>query len=146
MQFAVPQFIESEAKIFFFLTVRQFIMMIAVFGAIFALVYSNVNIFVMIFGGIGLFGAGVTLAFVKVNGESFEKYLSNILGMVGRPAVRVWRKEKVTSEMIVKIYKKEADKAKESGTERKIVRKRQVNRGSLAQLALMIDTGGAYKQ
>lgn len=147
MQFVVPQFLDGEAKIFFFLTVRQFLIMLGVAGGVIVLVMSNINVLIMGSLSMLLIMAGGTLAFVKVNGQLFHEFFLNMIGSFGKPLTRVWRKEEVTTSTILKKYKVEEAELKDGlANERNIVFKKQINHGSLSKLSLLVDTGGAYKQ
>ncbi|MFA7662502.1 MAG: hypothetical protein WCX88_01120 [Patescibacteria group bacterium] len=146
MQFAVPQFIEGEAKIFAFLTVRQFVIMLFTIGAIVVLVVSNVNLILMVTASLSSLIIGGTLAFVKINGQQFHEFFVNMVTSIGKPTMRVWRKEAITVETILNQAKEEENRLKEEQTEVKFMSKNPINQGNLSKLSLLIDTGGAYKE
>jgi hypothetical protein len=146
MQFVVPQFIEGESKIFSFLTVRQFVIVLFTGGGIVVMVASNVNLMLMVSLSLIILITGGTLAFVRVNGQLFQEFFVDMLTSIGKPTTRVWRKEEVTAEMILKKEKLEAERLIEEASVKQIINKNPINQGNLAKLSLMIDTGGAYKQ
>lgn len=137
-QFTVPQFIDVEAKIIGPITVRQFIIMLAgvIVGAIsykffdFAL-FVTVVVFVLII--IGLFG------FTKINGRPFHFFVLNIIQTVKSSRLRVWRN--AVSPIHVKYEKDE----KTEKTEFSSPPPKRHTTSKLAELSLIVDTGGAYK-
>lgn len=136
-QFTVPQFIDVEDKIFGPITVRQFVILL-VDGLILALAYKFADlalfaVILLIFGG-----AGLMLAFVKINGQPFHYFVLNFLQTFRRPPLRVWQKQYsnaelkqfITGEKIIPIVAKPT---------------KEVVRGSrLSELSLVVDTGGRY--
>lgn len=137
-KFIVPQFIDSEDKIFGPITVRQFLMMI---GGVFLIFLSyklsdfalfllqTVVTIIIVF----LFG------FYKVNGAPFHVYALNLIETLKQPAVRIWRKE------YIKIETFSDKKEKKSKKEYVVPKKELVTGKKLSELSLIIDTGGVYK-
>ena len=97
-QYVVPQFIDVEDKILGPLTVRQFVIMLAV-GLLLTLFYKLLSFGIFLIIGIPLFAIGVTIAFVKVNGQAFHFFLLNLSQTMSRPPLRVWNKELGNDEL-----------------------------------------------
>ncbi len=137
-QFTVPQFIDVEAKIIGPITVRQFIIMLAgvIVGAIsyklfdFAL-FITVIIFSLII--IGLFG------FIKINGRPFHFFILNIIQTIKRHRLRVWRNDLLS----VHINYEKDETAKEKEFFQPPPKRHTTSK--LAELSLIVDTGGAYR-
>lgn len=90
-QFQVPQFIEVEDKIFGPLTLKQFLYILGAVASLF-LLYIFLPLALVI-----LFGAPIliffsALAFYKVNGQPFMKYVENALSHFTRVRLYVWKK------------------------------------------------------
>jgi len=137
-QFVVPQFIDTEAKIFGPVTVRQFVFvflgvfLVAIarkaFGNIgFAIVFLIVAIVVFLFG------------FFKVNGRSFHLFFISVLETIRRPSVRVWRSSPNKEIIIESGVSKLA--SREDGA-----RKPRMDKSRLKELTLIVDTGGLFKR
>ncbi len=137
-QFTVPQFIDVEAKIIGPITTRQFIIMLAgvIVGAIaykffdFSL-FITVVIFVFIF--IGLFG------FTKINGRPFHFFLINFAQTLKRANLRVWNN---TMVMVDFDHSGSEVKPKMEKLRRPV---KHYTTSRLAELSLIVDTGGVYK-
>lgn len=138
-QFLVPQFIDVEDKIIGPITTRQFVIMLV--GAL--LIFIVYQIFVSLYfiiisiGIIILFGI---LAFARINGMPFHFFLLNFFATLKRPAIRVWNKNLTDNELKahIKIEKEEA-------IVEEFVAKPAVSTSQLSKLALVVNTGGAYK-
>lgn len=137
-QFVVPQFIDVEDKVIGPVTVRQFIILLVGGGLIFiAYKLSDFALFLVEF--IVIASLTFSVAFIKVNGKPIHYLLLNIIQTVRRPWVRVWQKKVSTSE--IKIFHK-------SAPAEMLVVKSQPNRvraSRLAELSLIVDTGGVYQ-
>jgi hypothetical protein len=137
-QFVIPQFIDVEDKIVGPLTTRQFIILLAVTIILF-IAYKLLTFFYFLAFGIPVFGIGVTLAFVKINGQPFHFFLLNLIQTLRRPSLRVWNKELTADELRRHLEKKEV----------KIVPprpvKEQLAATKLSELSLIVNTGGVYK-
>lgn len=137
-QFVVPQFIDVEDKIIGPITTRQFIILLVVAVVLFIFYRLMTFTYFLIFG-IPVFGCGITLAFVKINGQPFHFFLLNLIQTMRRPWLRVWNKELMIGE--VKRYLKVE--------EIKVVMPRPVKEPlvatKLSELALIVNTGGVYK-
>jgi len=142
-RFVVPQFIEEENKIFGPVTVRQFIIsMIVVVTEVIIFGIAGVSAFflaTMIFFGI----PGLVIAFVKVNGQPFHTFLLNIIqSTFKKPQLRVWNKDVSIDELKLEIEKNRlASKVKIKSK----IKKEKLTSSRLAELSLIVDTGGMYK-
>lgn len=136
-QFLVPQFLDVESKVIGPITVRQFlIMIVAVFFIFISYKLTSGALFVVLVvleaGIAGLF------SFYKVNGQPFHFFLINYLQTSKRPKVRMWGKEYDDSELRLFIAQKPSVV---------VVKPPAMSRPSesrLAQLSLVVNTGGAY--
>lgn len=137
MQYTVPQFIDTEDKIIAFITVRQFLIMI-VAAILIAVAYAALKFMVFVFVAIVIIILTGVLAFVKVNGRPFHFFLISYIERVKKPNIRVWNKDLTNAEL--KHYIKQ--KAEEKPVER--VGKARLSTSHLAQLSLIVDTGGSY--
>jgi hypothetical protein len=137
-QFTVPQFIDVEAKIIGPVTTRQFIIMLGgvVVGAIsykfsdFGL-FVTVSVFILII--IGLFG------FTKINGRPFHFFILNFTQTIKKSKIRVWN-----NGLAANNFQKEDETAK---PEAEIIptAAKPYTTSRLAELSLIVDTGGAYR-
>jgi len=134
-QFVVPQFIDVEDKIFGPITTRQFIMMV-VGGLMIFLGVKILNVISLVIYVLFIIGVIALFGFYKVNGRAFHLFLLNIFQTLKEPTLRVWRKIDVTDVRIV--Y--ETRKAETQKVPVKLVSKSRISR-----MALVVDTGGAYK-
>lgn len=137
MQFLVPQFIDVEDKIFGPLSVRQFIILIAAAGALFfCFRLADTGLFVIEAAIIVV--TTIAFAFIRVNGRPFHHFLINLIRMIRRPQLRVWRREVTADELrlprVIAPPKQDAQ------------RKPSLTASRLAELSLVVDTGGVYKQ
>jgi len=137
-QFVVPQFIDNEDKILGPVTVRQFVIVLVTVLILF-IFYKTLTFTYFILVTFLIGGFGVALAFVKVNGRPFHYFLLNLLQIVLRPALRVWQQE------IAMLNKNELENNVDKKAPTKIVKPKQVSSSRLAELSLLVDTGGAYK-
>lgn len=137
-QFVVPQFIDVEDKVIGPITVRQFIIML-VGGALVFIAYKLSDFTLFLFEFVVVSGLTLVIAFIKINGRPIHYFLLNIIQTSRRPKVRVWQKLFSTAEL--KSYSK-----------RKIVKlppqirtKNKVRASRLAEMSLIVDTGGVYQ-
>lgn len=138
-QFTVPQFIDVEDKIFGPITARQFVILLAdgillfVFYKLFDLVLFIIAL--AVFGGFGL-----VLAFVKINGQPFHYFLLNIIQTLRRPPLRIWQKDLSDAHMKLII-----DLANVPVVVADKIEKKEISRSRLADLSLVVNTGGMYR-
>ncbi|MFH1564240.1 MAG: PrgI family protein [bacterium] len=137
-QFVVPQFIDVESKIFGPITMRQFITVLAaVFVEFIIYKLSDFTLF-LILSAFVLPAAGA-IAFMKIRGIPVPHFLLNLTQSFKKPKIRVWDKSLSDAEM--KQYFK-----KPIIIEKIIITKKEALVSSrLAELSLIIDTGGVYK-
>lgn len=148
-QITVPQFIESEDKILGPITVRQFCILF-VGGLLIALSFKIFDFFVFIFVALLILVLSATLAFLKINGRPVHFFIFNVIQTMRNPSVRVWKKDVRRSEIIaVHAIQREREKtvtaAKAAKSKYEASRKEQVSEQRLSELALQVDTGGAYR-
>lgn len=98
MRYSTPQFIESEGKIVYFLTYKQFFWLVGA-GAAAMLFYYILPfpLFVIcsLLTGIPI----LIIAFVKINNESVIKIFLNFLGFLTDKKTFVWKKRKVVRSL-----------------------------------------------
>jgi len=136
-RYTVPQFIEAEAKIMGPISVRQFIiLLIAVLLMFISWKFASSlvgGILILLWGGLGL-----ALAFVKINGQSMHIFLLGLIRTIRKPRLRVWYKE-YTNEQLQAYLEAEPPPMPEVKPARK-----ELKRGRLSELSLLVNTGGAY--
>lgn len=137
-QFVVPQFIDVEDKVIGPITVRQFIILLAGSGFIFA-AYKLADFTLFLFEFVILIFITFTFAFIKINGRPIHYFLLNVIQTSRRPRLRLWQKIFSNAEL------KEFTKKKEPTLAPKIVTKNKVRATRLAELSLIVDTGGVYQ-
>ncbi|MDP2586861.1 MAG: PrgI family protein [Candidatus Komeilibacteria bacterium] len=135
-QFTVPQFIDVEDKIIGPITVRQFVIMI-VAGLLLFLEYKLSDLTFFLFIGIPTALVFLVVAFVKINGMPFHYFILNFTQTIKKPALRVWQRQ---AGLTVK--KDNADQGAPATVAP--ITHRPINRSHLAELTLLIDTGGVY--
>lgn len=137
-QFVVPQFIDVEDKVIGPITVRQFIIML-VGGAFIFVAYklSDFTLFLLQFVFISAFT--LVIAFVKINGRPIHYFLLNVIQTTRRPKIRVW--QKVFTDAEIKSY----GQKKEIQLPAKTATKNKVRASRLAEISLIVDTGGIYQ-
>lgn len=135
-RFMVPQYIEVEAKILGPITVRQFIVMLvaAMNGFIVWKIFELRNQTLGLILTILIVMIYVVFAFAKVNGQNFHYFVLNIIRTFKRPQLKVWKKTNITA----------LPKEPEPEPMEVIARKKLPTKARLSDLALLVDTGGAY--
>lgn len=93
MQFQVPQFIDTEDKIAGPFTIRQFIYICATASVIFGFYFVFQSLVFIIFALI-VGSAGVSLAFITINGQKLSKLV--VLGFLfyWNPQLYLWQPDK----------------------------------------------------
>ena len=134
-QYKVPQDIEAEDKILGPLSLRQFIYVIIglLWAGLMWLLFSKI-IVLMIVLIIPITGFFLLLGFGRRQEQSFESYFVAVLQYFVVPRIRVWDKDLTQVELVKKV-----DIAPE------VIPLKNINMGSLKQLALVMDTHGAQK-
>lgn len=135
-RFIVPQFIDAEDKIIGSVTVRQFIIVIVGGLFIFA-AYKLADFTLFLLETFIIAVVTLAFAFVKVNGAPFHLFFANFLNTLVKAKIRVWKKENIITQ---ELKSKDEDKALTYVREKRLLPSRK-----LAELSLVIDTGGVYK-
>jgi hypothetical protein len=135
-QFTVPQFIDVEDKIIGPITARQFVIMLGGFMLI-AVCYKIFDFALFLTAGIFLFALSGVFAFFKVNGMPFHFFVLNLFQTLKKPGLRVWNN--FIAGMNVSV--EEDEKKIEVRPPSKIM----VTTSRLSELALIVDTSGAYQ-
>ena len=92
MQYPLPQFIEEEAKITFFLTFRQFFLLVG--GAIVCfLLYYTVSFYVFITLSLFVMLIVSAIAFLKIDDEPIIKKLLHFINFYTEDKKYTWKKE-----------------------------------------------------
>jgi len=138
MQFVVPQFIDVEAKIIGPISPKQFIVLIITCGLIF-ISYKLADFTLFIIEAIFIFGAGVTLAFLKVNNQPVYYFLLSLIQVFKKPNIRVWKREKMV--VLERKVKKKKEKAEEA-----IIPRQILSSSKLSEISLLVNTGGRYEE
>lgn len=92
MQFQIPQFIEVENKIVGPLTLKQFLYLAAAAGLSF-IFYFVLELWLWFFITAILGAIGVSLAFVKYNGQPLPKIIFMAFGFFWKPKFYIWQRE-----------------------------------------------------
>ena len=137
-QFVVPQFIDVEDKVIGPITVRQFIIMLAGGGLTF-IAYKLSDFVLFLIQLVFILLVTFIIAFVKINGRPIHYFLLNIFQTFKRPRVRVWQKFYSKSEL------RQYTKEKIAVLPPLIRTRNKVRASRLAELSLIVDTGGVYQ-
>jgi len=140
-QYTVPQFIDAEDKIVGPVSVRQFVIMLVAGGMIF-LAYQITDFSLFILSAIIIGGIAAVLAFYKVNGQPFHMFLLHVTQTVKDPSLRVWRKEVTKSDISLAHEQAEANAIVPAAAAAPRV---PIGGTKLAELSLVVDTGGAFQ-
>lgn len=143
MQFAVPQFIDIEPKIFFFISVRQFVWIVIGLTGIFIL-YKKADFGMFLFFSVIIAGIVGVFAFLKVNGRPFHYFVLNLSETLKSPHLRVWKKEALPVRS--KSVKKGTASNKAFVNYIKLAREKQKASSRISELSLLVDTGGYYEK
>jgi len=92
MPYPIPQFIEEESKITFFLTFRQFFMLCGG-GAICFALFRLLPFYYFLGAGLVVITLVAVLAFVRFNNESASKMLMNFLRYILSSKNYLWRQK-----------------------------------------------------
>ena len=91
-QYPVPQFIEEEGRMAFFLTIRQFIYLVAA-GAIIFLVYYILPFYLFVIVAMIIVVAAAGLGFLKIDGVPILTILLNSIGFLAGAKNYTWKKK-----------------------------------------------------
>lgn len=136
-QFTVPQFIDVEDKIIGPVTSRQFVIMLVTFLFIF-IFYKLFAFTPFLILAVIMFGAGGTIAFVRINGQPFHFFLLNIFQTWRSPHLQIW--DKTVSDAKLREYVHVTAPLPPPVKPRKEI----IISSRLAEISLVVDTGGAY--
>jgi len=137
-QFTVPQFIDVEDKIIGPITTRQFLILL-VCAIWIGICYSFFTFGLFLFIAVLSFAIFGTVAFVRVNGRPFHYFILNIIQTLKKPKLRIWNHKKtlnIQHESEIKHVEKNIMAPK----------KRRFSTSRLAELSLVVDTAGMYKE
>jgi hypothetical protein len=139
-QFVVPQFIDVEDKILGPISVRQFIIFLIGGGLIvgaYQLLYRLANqTAAFFFTSICILIGLIAFAFVRVNGRPFHIFVLSTVQTLKNPRMRLWNN--VMTERLQ--YRREPPPPPA------IPSKKPLPETTLAKLALLVDTGGAFHE
>lgn len=135
MQFIVPQFIDVEDKILGPFSVRQFIILIAGAGLIFAS-YKLFGFYTFLAAAVFVGVLTLALAFLRVNGSPFHQFLLNLWQMLRKPRMRIWHKVVSVNDLSLPVAA--------PLPAQELTKKSPLTASRLAQLSLIVDTGGVY--
>jgi len=91
-QYPVPQFIEEEGKIIFFLTFRQFFLLVGG-GVVCFLLFQFLPFYFFIIGSLFVMALISIIAFVKIDGIGVVRMVLNYFGFVAQNKDYMWKKK-----------------------------------------------------
>ena len=91
-QYPIPQFIEQEGKIAFFISFRQFFYLVGA-GVICFILYYILPFFLFILASLAIGGSAVALAFVTINGVPIVNMLLASIGFMAGGKNYTWKKK-----------------------------------------------------
>lgn len=91
-QYPVPQFIEEESKMAFFLTVKQFVYLV-IAGAIIFILYITLPFFIFVIASIVIAGVAGSFGFLKFDGVPVLTIILNSFGFITGTKNYTWRKK-----------------------------------------------------
>ncbi len=103
LQYNIPQFVDAEDKIIGPLTIRQFASLaigVVILGFGWALA-PDISVFIIL--GTPVFVATIAFAFVKVNGQTFATFITNIIRFVLKPTLFLWSRDPINATSIIQI-------------------------------------------
>lgn len=109
MRFAVPQFIEREAKVVGPLTFKQSVILAAA-GAVCFLLYFKSPVFIWLPSVFLIMGVALSLSFLKIGGRSLLAVVKNFFTFSLSPKAYIWKRRMVPKKKVKKIEKKEEEK------------------------------------
>jgi uncharacterized membrane protein len=134
-QYNIPQFVDSEDKIFGPITIRQFAVLAigVVIGGF--LWYFKPNLGVFFISILPVIGATFAFAFVKINGQNFDILLTNIIIYIIKPTLFLWSRDVDITRSVIKIttQKKKASYMRE---------KNEYSQSRVEEVAWTLDTYG----
>ena len=135
-RFLTPQFIEREAKIIGPLSVRQAAYVGVPLLISFALWFVIAADYFILFVAIVLLlqGAGIVLAFGKVEGKTIPEVIMNVLFFLSKPKTYVWRRGNV------KLHFKKEEYASPRANGAGLQKAELVRKSRVADLAVKVQT------
>jgi len=137
-QFVVPQFIDVEDKIIGPITVRQFIILLLAGGLEF-LAWKFADFSLFLAESAVIIVNTILFAFVKINGRPVHYFILNFIQTSKSPWLQVWGKIFDYSQY----SQKTGEKDKKGFTA--YAPRKTVGKTRLAELSLIVDTGGIYE-
>ncbi len=138
-QFTVPQFIDVEAKIIGPITGRQFIIMLSGLLVI-AACYKLLDFAAFVTATIFIFIISVVFSFVKINGRPFHYFLLNIIQTLKKAKLRTWN-----NGLVYYLFEYDGEEAVKKNEIYARIEAKHYSTSRLAELSLMVDTGGVYR-
>lgn len=134
-QFTVPQFIDVEDKIIGPITARQFVIMLGGFMMM-ILFYKFFDFSLFIGTSIVTFAITGMFAFFKINGMPFHFFVLNFIETSKKSKKRVWlnQNDQIIPDEVTKVTQ-----------EFMPAPKKHFSSSRLSELALIVDTRGAYR-
>ncbi len=131
--FQTPQFIEQEAKIIGFLTLPQF-GYVAVGGIIIFASFKFFSFFLFLVIAVIVGGLAISLAFVKINGQSMPKVILSAFFYVWSPRTYTWQRAMAQTTLDVPDFQKIEEMRKNMSIQEK-----------LQSMVLNVTTGKVFK-
>lgn len=137
MQFVVPQFIDVEDKILGPLSVRQFIILLV--GVVFLIAaYRLADLQLFIFEAVVIAVLVIAFAFLRVNGRPFHQFVLSLLQTLKKPRLRIWHRVVTHDELRLPSAPVQ--------TQSQAPTKPPLTASRLAELSLIVDTGGVFQK
>jgi hypothetical protein len=136
LQFTVPQFIDVESTIIGPITIRQFLIIVVggiIVGASYKIFDFSLFIAITIVTGILV----LLFGFYKINGRPLHYFCLNVVQTLKKPSLRVWNNKAIDNIDM---------KVENIGFKDIIPEKEAYENSRLAELSLVVDTQGKYKQ
>ena len=134
-QYNIPQFVDSEDKIFGPITIRQFAVLAigVVIGGF--LWYFKPNMIVFFLSVAPVAGATFAFAFFKINGQNFDIFLTNVIIYIIKPTLFLWSRDVDPIRSVIKmpIQKKKASYIRE---------KNEYSQSRVEEVSWTLDTYG----
>lgn len=137
-QYVVPQFIDVEDKIIGPITVRQFIILI-IAGLIMFVEYKLSDITMFLAVGIPTLIVFCMIAFLRVNSMPFHYFFLNLITTLKEPKIRIWSRQPKTA------MDNNTGANKTQALLPTFRHKATLPDSKLAELSLIVDTGGVYE-
>ena len=134
-QYNIPQFVDSEDKIFGPITIRQFAVLAigVVIGGFLWYFKPNLGFFVVSI--IPVVVGSITFAFIKINGQNFDIFLTNVVIYIIKPTLFLWSRDTDPTRSVIKmtIQKKKASFIRD---------KKDYSQSRVEEVAWTLDTYG----